>query len=203
MTIEWAHPGDAAAVADHLARVVGRPGAKRIAVPGGSTPRKVFDLLASRRLDWSGTEVWLTDDRQLPHDHPASNFGQLQTALGDSGAALVELREGAVVPRFDFVWLGMGTDGHIASLFSQMSAEDRAGPHVIATVPEPLPPEAPFARLSLNLDALAAADESIVVVTGHEKRDILESALRDEADHLPIAKLLRAAASPVTIYWSP
>ena len=202
MMIDWADPGDAAAVAERVAAVVGRPGQKRVAVPGGATPRRVFDLLASRTLDWSGTEVWLTDDRQVPHDHPASNFGQLQSALGGSGAMLVELLEGAPVPRFDLVWLGMGTDGHIASLFPKMAAEERAGPHVIATVPEPLPPEAPFARLSLNLEALTATDEIIVVVTGADKRAALEAALRGETEHLPIAQLFRATISPVTIYWS-
>lgn len=202
MMVEWAEPGDAGAVADRLAEMVARPGEKRIAVPGGTTPRKVFDLLASRKLDWSGTEVWLTDDRQVPHDHPASNFGQLVAALGDSGAMLVELREGDAVPRFDLIWLGMGTDGHIASLFPTMTAEERAGPHVITTIPEPLPPEASFARLSLNLAALVAADEIIVVVIGAEKRQVLEAALRGQAEHLPIARLLRAATCPVTIYWS-
>ena len=203
MMIEWAEPGDAAAVADRLAAVVGRPDEKRIAVSGGSTPRKVFDLLAVRNLDWSGTQVWLTDDRQVPHDHPASNFGQLAAALGGSGATLVELSEGAAAPPFDLVWLGMGADGHIASLFPQMAAEFRAGPHVIATVPEPLPPEAPYARLSLNLEALTATEEIIIVVTGAEKRAVLESVLHGEQDHLPIAQLLRAATSPITIYWSP
>ena len=203
MMIEWAEPGDAAAVADCLAGVIGRSGEKRIAMPGGSTPQKVLDLLASRKLDWSGTEVWLTDDRRVPHDHPASNFGQLETSLGDSGATPVELHAGTPVPRFDLVWLGVGTDGHIASLFPKMAVEERRGPHVIATVPEPLPPEAPFSRLSLNFEALTAADEIIVVVTGDEKRAVLESALRDEADNLPIAQLFRAATSPVTIYWSP
>ena len=203
MMIDWADPGDATAVADRLAGVVGSPGEKRIAVPGGSTPRKVVELLAARRLNWTGTEVWLTDDRQVPHDHPASNFGQLQTALGSTGAKLVELHEGAETPAFDLVWLGMGPDGHIASLFPDIATQDRVGPHVIVTVPEPLPPEAPFPRLSLNLDALTAADDIIIVVTGAEKRAVIEGALRGEAESLPIAQLLRAAISSVTIYWSP
>ena len=203
MMIDWADPGDAAAVADQVAAVVGRTGEKRIAVPGGSTPRKIFDLLAARHLDWSGTEVWLTDDRRVPHDHRASNFGQLAAVLGDSEATLVELREGGSAPRFDLVWLGMGSDGHIASLFPKMAAKECSGPHVIATVPDPLPAEAPFPRLSLNLEALTQATEILVVVNGDEKRAVLESALRGEAEHLPIAQLFRAATSPVTIYWSP
>jgi 6-phosphogluconolactonase len=73
---------------------------------------------------------------------------------------------------------------------------------VIATVPEPLPPEAPYPRLSLNLEALVATDALILGVTGPAKRAVLEAATRGEAEFLPIAQLLRAATCPVTIYWS-
>jgi 6-phosphogluconolactonase len=200
--VEWAEPGDAAAVAERVAVVVARPGTKRIAVPGGSTPAAVFAELADRRLDWRDCEVWPTDDRQVPADHPASNFGKLRAALGDSGATLMELREGQPAPGFDLVWLGMGADGHVASLFPKMTAGERVGPHVIATVPEPLPPEAPFARLSLNLAALSATDALIVAITGRDKRRVLEAAIRGESEHLPIAQMLRAATCPVTIFWS-
>jgi len=203
MQIDWAQPGDPSAVAERVARVVARPGGKRIAVPGGATPTAVFAELAEPELDWRGCEVWPTDDRQVPPDHPASNFGKLRAALGGSSATLVELREGKPSPRFDLVWLGMGADGHVASLFPRMAAGERVGPCVIATVPEPLPPEAPFARLSLNLEALTATHALIVVITGSGKRGVIEAAIRGEADDLPIAQLLRAARCPIEIYWSP
>lgn len=202
MTIEWAQPGDAAAVAERIAEVLAAPGPKRLAVPGGTTPAEVFAALAERALDWSGAEIWLTDDRQVPHDHPASNFAKLSSALGASGAKLIELADGAVTPRFNLVWLGMGADGHVASLFPRMAAGERAGPHVIATVPEPLPPEAPFARLSLNLEALLASDAILLVVTGADKRRLLEGVLAGQDQHLPVARLLRESRCPVTIYWS-
>jgi len=202
MDIHWAEPGDAAAVAERIAETVRRPGRKWLAVPGGSTPAKVFAALNERGLDWRECEVWLTDDRQVPHDHPASNFGKLKAALGGTEAILVALRDGDYPPPFDLVWLGMGGDGHVASLFPQMAAGERIGPHVIATVPAPLPPEAPFARLSLNLEALVAADEILLVVTGADKRRVLEGVIAGQAQHLPVAQLLRAAKCPVTIYWS-
>lgn len=199
----WAKPGDAAAVAERIAREIVLSRGRRIAVPGGSTPLRIFDLLAERRLDWRGTTLMLTDDRQVPRDHPASNFARLEAALGDSGAMLVGLSEGDPVAPFDLVWLGMGADGHIASLFPRMTASERPGPHVIATVPDPLPPEAPFPRLSLNFEALLRTREIILVLTGEEKRVLLERVVAGRAEDLPVARLVRDATSPVTIYWSP
>jgi 6-phosphogluconolactonase len=201
-SVSWAAPGDAEAVAGRIADEVARPGAKRIAVPGGSTPLRIFELLAARQLDWRTTTLMLGDDRQVPVDHPASNFGKLSAALGHTGATLAPLVEGAEVAPFDLVWLGMGADGHVASLFPQMTARELPGARVIATVPEPLPPEAPFPRLTLNLAALLQTREIILVVTGAAKRELLEKAVAGEAADLPVARLLQAAAAPVTIYWS-
>jgi 6-phosphogluconolactonase len=197
----WAEPGDAAAVAARFAAVLARPGAKRLAVPGGTTPRRVFAHLGE--ADWRGATVLPTDDRQVPHDHPASNIGALARALAGTGAELLELHDGDPVEPFDLVWLGMGADGHVASLFPRMAAGERAGPHVIATVPEPLPPEAPFPRLSLNLEALAATEALVLAVSGDAKRAVLDRALVGAAEDLPVAHLLHAALCPLEIYWSP
>ena len=198
--VEWADPGDAGAVAERIAAEVTRRGAKRIAVPGGSTPGKVFAALRKRAIDWRGTTLVPTDDRRVASDHPASNFGALTAVLGDSGAQIEALEEGARQAPFDLVWLGMGADGHVASLFPHMLAELRPGPCVIATTPIPLPPEAPFPRLSLNRAALSATRELILVVSGTEKRAVIERALR--GDDLPVSDFLRGAGPPVTIYWS-
>ncbi|MCX7282827.1 MAG: 6-phosphogluconolactonase [Novosphingobium sp.] len=199
--VTWAEPGDAAAVADHIARVVSMPGAKRIAFTGGSTPIKVLALLKDRPLDWASVTIALTDDRRVPDDHPASNFGKIYAALGSSGAAFERLADGEAVAPFDLVWLGMGEDGHVASLFPEMKAHVRPGPAVIATTPIPLPPEAPFERLSLNAAALKASREIILVVTGASKKALLESALAGN-DQYPVTDFLRGFGPPVTIYWS-
>lgn len=201
VTVSWAEPGDAAAVADHIARVVGAPGHKRIAFTGGSTPLKVLALLKDRPLDWSSVTIALTDDRQVPDDHPASNFGKIYGALGQSGARFERLEEGATVAPFDLVWLGMGEDGHVASLFPHMHAVVRPGPAVIATTPIPLPPEAPFDRLTLNRKALKATTEIILVVTGASKKALIERALGGD-DRYPVADFLRGCGPPITIYWS-
>ncbi|KPM22545.1 6-phosphogluconolactonase [Citromicrobium bathyomarinum] len=200
--LRWAPDGSAKAVADHIERVVGASDAPVIAVPGGSTPVAIFAELAERGLDWSGATIMLGDDRQVPRDHEASNQAKLERALGDSGAKIVALEEGMAVPDLDLLWLGMGTDGHIASLFPQMQAEDRPGRAVIRTVPDPLPPEAPFPRLSMNFAALTKAPrESIIVLRGADKKQVIERA-QDSASDLPVARFLREASGPVTIYWS-
>ena len=200
-TITWAEPGDLAAVAARIAAEVARPGKKRIAMAGGSTPGKVLALLASQNLDWAGTTIVPTDDRQVPADHPASNLGALRAAFAGTAATILPLVEAERPEKFDLVWLGMGTDGHIASLFPRMCALPRRRRRVIATTPIPLPPEAPFARLSLNRKALAATREIILVVTGRDKRIVIEHALAG-ADCYPVSDILRGGGPPVTIYWS-
>ena len=214
--IVWANPGDAAAVADRIASEIASPDHKsfdqkrsdqkrsgpiRIAVPGGSTPQQVLALLAERQLDWTGVTLCLTDDRKVADDHPASNYRALASALGGSGARMERLVEGAVVEPFDLVWLGMGEDGHVASLFPHMVAVVRRGPAVIATTPIPLPPEAPFERLSLNKTALKATRELILVIRGARKKAIVEQALAG-SDAWPVSDFLRGDGPPVTIYWS-
>lgn len=205
-SITWAEPGDLAAVAARIAAEVARPGKKRIAMAGGSTPGKVLALLAAQNLDWSDVTIVPTDDRQVPADHPASNLGALRAAFAGTGATIVPLVEGERPEKFDLVWLGMGTDGHIASLFPRMCALPRKRRRVIATTPIPLPPEAPFARLSLNRKALAATREIILVVTGRDKRTVIEHALAG-GDSYPVSDFLRGTSQrigtpPVTIYWS-
>lgn len=199
--VSWAEPGDAAAVAARIAAELARPGPKRLAFTGGSTPLKVFAKLIQRDLDWSQTTIALTDDRCVPDDHPASNFGKLHAALGTTGARFERLEEGAEVAPFDLVWLGMGEDGHVASLFPHMHALIRPGRRVIAITPIPLPPEAPFDRLTLNRRALKAAREIILVVTGLAKKALIERVLAG-SDAYPVSDFLRGSGPPVTIYWS-
>ena len=199
--VRWANPGGPAAVADRIEAEVRRPGAKRIAFTGGSTPLKVLALLAARDLDWRAVTIALTDDRCVPDDHPASNFGKIAAALGSTGAQFERLVEGADVAPFDLVWLGMGEDGHVASLFPTMHALVRPGATVIATTPVPLPPEAPYDRLTLNAKALKATGEVILVVTGASKRALIEDVLAGN-DRYPVAQFLHGDGPPVTIYWS-
>lgn len=170
-----------------------------VSLPGGSTPFPILGELARLGPDWSGLTVWPGDDRIVPEDHPASNTGKMRALLEPLGAKVVALAEGATPPRFRLVWLGMGADGHIASLFPNTDPRTDAPATVLRLTPDPRPPEAPFDRLSLTIPALLNADALLFVIRGEDKRALFEAALRGEHD-LPIARLLKAAHQSVTCF---
>lgn len=199
--ITWASRADAEAVADRIDAIIRQPGHHWIAVPGGRTPLPIFNLLSQRELPWNTVSLMLTDDRLVPVDHPASNQGKLEAAFRSTGARVAKLDTSMSLPFYDLVWLGVGEDGHIASLFPNGDPTVEGEAAIILTRPEPLPPEAPFERLSLNLPALTNTKEIILVAYGSAKKRVLDDALGGASD-LPIARLLSAARCPVTIFWS-
>ncbi|EIZ78217.1 6-phosphogluconolactonase [Novosphingobium sp. Rr 2-17] len=170
-----------------------------ITVPGGSTPFPIFDQLATFDLPWSRISVWPGDDRIVPEDHPASNVGKIRARLEPVGAGIVPLTESITPPRFALAWLGMGGDGHVASLFPNTDPRTDDPLAVRRLTPDPLPPEAPFDRLSLTLPSLLDSDELLFVIRGADKRAIFEAAMRGESD-LPVARLLAAAHQKVTCF---
>ena len=185
---------DDAAIADWLGERIGGAlsatgGPLAVTVPGGSTPFPILQRLAAMDLDWSRVTVWPGDDRQVPEDHPASNTGKIRALIELAGTEVVALTVMEQVPHFAFAWLGMGADGHIASLFP--SADPR--------VDDPLPPEAPFDRITLTIPALLDSDELVFVIRGGDKRALFDAAARGESD-LPVARLLAAAHQPVTCF---
>jgi 6-phosphogluconolactonase len=103
------------------------------------------------------------------------------------------------VPRFALAWLGMGADGHIASLFPNTDPQADDSRRIVRLTPDPLPPEAPFDRISLTIPALVDSDELVLVIRGAEKRAVFEAAMAGESD-LPVARLLASASQPVTCF---
>lgn len=173
-----------------------------ISVPGGSTPFPIFEHLARRVLDWSRIDVWPGDDRVVPEDHEASNTGRIRAIFEPLGAQVATLAEGAVPPRFALTWLGMGADGHVASLFANTDPDPHDPVPVRRLTPDPLPPEAPFDRITLTMPALLGTGALMFVIRGEDKHAVFEQAASGEGD-LPIARLLaraRVERVPVTCF---
>ena len=195
-----------------------------LALAGGRTPLPVYAQLSAAGLGGVVSAI-PTDERCVPHDHPACNLRALREAFaadanivgnpltredGDVDASLAQARALlAVNPQpFDAVLLGMGADGHFASLFPGAAnlAEGLAtesGIDALATLPDPLPPEAPFARISLTLPRLLHAKQIHLVVTGADKRAVLRHAQAHPDSAFPVAALLHAPGHHVHIHWSP
>jgi 6-phosphogluconolactonase len=172
-----------------------------ITIPGGSTPFPILAELVCSTLDWQRITIWPGDDRIVAEDHPASNVGRIRALLEPLGARIAPLAENASPPHFALTWLGMGEDGHIASLFPNTDPQADDPLPLRRLTPDPLPPEAPFDRLSLTIPALLDSDALLFVIKGTAKRAVFETAAAGGND-LPIARLLRAASQPVTCFVS-
>lgn len=175
------------------------PGRIAITVPGGQTPFPILRLLAKAQLDWARIAVWPGDERMVPEGDPASNLGRITEALAGTGARIEPLAEDSSPPHFALTWLGMGGDGHIASLFP--SSDPRADDPLLVRriLPDPLPPEAPYERLSLTIPALLDSDAVLFVIRGADKRALFERAAAG-ANDLPVARLRAAARQEVTCF---
>lgn len=164
---------------------------RTLVLAGGRTPRPVYARLAGLPYDWQGVDVFFSDERCVPPDHPDSNFRMAREALlsrvparvhpmpgASCGAASyeAELRSlfGDGPPSFDLAFLGMGADGHTASLFPGDPALGERE-RLVARVAGPGHP-----RLTLTLPVLSAARLAVFLVAGAEKRQALQRVLAGE-----------------------
>ncbi|ANK12828.1 6-phosphogluconolactonase [Erythrobacter neustonensis] len=193
---------DRGAIVAALRGLLAAPGA--ITIPGGSTPFPILSALIDEgAVDWRDREIWPNDDRIVPEDHDASNTGKIRALLEPAGARIVTLAEHADVPHFAVAWLGMGPDGHIASLFPNTDPSANDPQSVRRLTPDPLPAHAPFDRITLTIPALVNTDALVFTMGGaDDKRAVFEAAMAGQND-LPVARLLRAARArgvPVTVF---
>lgn len=205
----------AAAIADCVAgeldQAVGRSGTASLVLAGGSTPESSYRQLASRPVDWSRVDVFWGDERCVPPDAPESNYRMALGALlaparvpterlhrieGEVGPRLAAERYERLLrtrmagdwPRFDVVTVGVGEDGHVASVFPG-DAESAGGRWVV-----PVERDAPeISRVSLTLDALGAARRLLVLATGARKAQIVARALAGKEGALPVVRLAQRA----------
>jgi 6-phosphogluconolactonase len=201
-TLGAAADAAAGAIAAAVAAGVEARGAASLVLTGGRTPGPIYDRLARTALPWGRVRVTLSDERCVEPTSSASNERLLRERLlvGPAAAArLVRLDDLQQMPRpFDLVLLGMGEDGHVASLFpgSPALAEGLSGAGPVVAVPAGRPAPAED-RLSLTLPTLLDAREVLIFVTGEAKRAVL-----DRASGLPVGAVLQGPA-PVRVIWSP
>ena len=121
------------------------------------------------------------------------------------GAADARLQDLAWPP--DLVWLGMGKDGHTASIFAGPDLQDALDApkarRAIGVMPDPMPEDAPVPRVTLTRASILSARTLLITITGDEKRALLEQAIKDgHSSKLPIGRVLAEAEQPIDIHWS-
>ena len=183
-------------------------GGAHVALAGGTTPRRTYELLATQIDDWTGVEIWFGDERAVGPDDPESNYRMAQETLlsGDSGpqvhriegergpedaaAAYAAELEGLLpqergVPVLDLALQGLGRDGHTASLFPGNPAVQATGTCVaVHEAPKP-PPD----RITLTVEVLLAARSIVFLATGAEKADAVRALLAGPDPAVPSSLL--------------
>jgi 6-phosphogluconolactonase len=186
-------------------------GRASLVATGGRSPAPVYDRLASADLDWSHVAVTLSDERQVDADSPHSNARLLRERLFVGLAAraqflpLTDYAERVLIKLlpFDAVMLGMGEDGHIASLIPgspvMAHAMDPDGEALTAESPQGFG-SPPVARITLTLAALLRSRAIFLLITGEAKRQVILDALGG-AD-LPVRAILQQDRVPVRVFWT-
>ena len=179
-----------------------------IVLTGGSTSRRAYEIAAELEPDWSRVDVWWGDERRVPPDDERSNYGMAKAALLDRLAVAprsvhrmesVEqyARELAGAGTFDLVLLGLGPDGHVASLFPDFPTLDVTDRAVVGT---PAGHEPFVDRITLTLPRLRNAREVLFLVTGADKADAVAQAFAGEPSPDTPGSLVRAAYGPTRAF---
>jgi 6-phosphogluconolactonase len=194
MPVQLVRQPDVEALARHAARDLvstiaetrEQRGVAHVGLAGGTTPMRCYELLDGQLADWTGVHLWYGDERCVPYDDPESNHGQVKERLRARGAiwhpmpATLGPAEGAIEYSremgptiLDIIQLGMGPDGHTASLFPHHPVLDAQGVAVgITDSPKP-PPE----RLTLTLPKINSSRRIVLLVAGEGKSEALARAM--------------------------
>lgn len=211
-------------VSDAVSAGIAERGRASLVLSGGGTPKPLFRQLAERPLAWGDVTITLSDERWVDEDSDDSNAAMLRRELlwGEAAAAeFIPLKTGHDTPEaaeaacaqrlaampapYDLVILGMGTDGHTASLFpgdANLSAALDPDNRQVCIAARP--PGAAQARMSLTLASLLNCRRLVLLIACEAKRAVLESALQDgPVEEMPVRALLRQSAVPVDVFWAP
>ena len=199
-------------------------GASLVALPGGKTGPAIFPKLAAQQLPWKRVTIIPTDERLVPMNDERSNVRELARVFLPVGARVIPIA--ADIPDYklagnsadarlqdlpwppDLVWLGVGEDGHAASIFAGPDLQDALDAprarRAVGVMPDPLPDDAPVARVTLTRAAILSARTMLIAITGDKKREMLERAIADgQSSKLPIGRVLAEAEQPIDIHWCP
>ena len=178
---------------------------------GGSTPRRAYELAAALERDWSGVELWWSDERCVPPDDEKSNYAMAKRALLDhvsvgaahrmrgelgkeDGAASYDQELGSL-DRFDLMLLGLGPDGHLASLYPEQPTLDETERRVIGAEAK----LEPFVdRITLTLPVLRRSREVLFLVAGKDKAEAAQRAFAGEPTREVPGSLVRSTRGTTT-----
>jgi 6-phosphogluconolactonase len=169
-----------------------------VTLTGGSTPRAAYERVATLRPDWSGVDVWFTDERCVPPDHEHSNFRMAdQALLSKAEGATVHRMRGELGPhdgaaayedelaefgpeQLDLILLGLGPDAHICSLFPGAEALGERERRVVGVDTPGMAPLVP--RITLTLPVVNSSRQIVLLVTGEDKAEAVERVFRGPPD---------------------
>lgn len=203
-------------VAEKLRQGITERGAASLAVSGGRTPAGFFQALSQAGLDWSRVTITLVDERCVEEESPYSNTRSVRTHLLQANAAAAcflplylpgdksndaNKRLSCLPDRFDAVVLGMGEDGHTASIFPNSPQREAALHHPAAALL--VEGEAPVRhRITLSARRLLATRQLILHITGENKWQILGRALNAPDPVLPISHFLHIKGIEKHVFWT-
>jgi 6-phosphogluconolactonase len=230
--IEWWEYDDAGEMAEAVAgdvqfiieSAIDARGAAVVALAGGKTPLPIYEKLAQAKLDWKRVTIVPGDDRIVPLGDPLSNVTAIGKVFLPRGARVIPLVS-AKAPDYkaagraadallqdvhwplDLCLLGVGGDGHAASIFPGPDYDEALnGPRerrALGVMPDPLPPEAPVPRVTLSRAAITSARALMIAITGAAKREVLEAAIDQGASSsYPVGRILADVELPVDIHWA-
>ena len=211
-------------IVNRLNKAVSERGTASLVVSGGTTPVQLFEELSDRDLPWEKVYITLADERWVEPDQKDSNEALVRSHLLKNRAAAARFvglktpdttaSEGEKecaerlkeIPRpFDILILGMGGDGHTASLFpGAEKLHEATSMDSGRTCMGIAPITAPHERMTLTLPTLLDSKEIIIHITGEEKRKVFEKAAGDGPEtEMPIRFIIRQDKVPVTVWWAP